>query len=617
MADILDDLEATNSGSDSAVDAGPGHAIVAVGAGFEHAAVAVAAPPLLSAPAQRTALEHHMLCAKMREAKLRKQASGASHQQAENVRQFIERLAPLIPRTNIKVVLKDSPGGIFGLDLSLRGKDIDDVLEELKIPRTGTAMMFSYPAILRIIFDKPMPRSALACTHACSPRTVRRLLCAGGAAVWAYGLAVMRTWMRVFDIRPPSFACCCWMWDETAERVRFAPSNGVTSLPADASTWDVLVSRMRFSWGWLGEDSSNTAFFEIPLPPVALIGNAAKHIYNAVVHHEMLKEAMDFKKALFSKASEKIEMRSSDGHLANHKVHAHLLTEEPMSCHVLCGNHSNNLTIVGVVGAFGKSMISDYYRCVLFLRMGGHYLRLSAALAQHLKDDSMLRCVTEPAAVVAGLRESEALRSVLKDYALANYEHIVSSSSAAFQQIRRGHRGLKQLESDLDTFFKVFNGPLWHRDGAAVHLCAGPHCCASKEALRRKAMTSVQNIIFRCQPKVPVISKWTQLGPCVDWFLFAAIFGLVKHLFPKAFGELKFESQTLPPGGEALGEHEEQISWHAVAGTRYKSSLRFLNSADSEFDTAVLAVVLDLREQIMPTATAPHSVLRHHPVGVA
>ena len=56
-----------------------------------------------------------------------------------------------------------------------------------------------------------------------------------------------------------------------------------------------------------------------------------------------------------------------------------------------CCNHAINLTILDALHAVDLQVVADMYMTVQFLRMGGHFLRLAAAVRQVVGTLSRLR----------------------------------------------------------------------------------------------------------------------------------------------------------------------------------------------------------------------------------
>jgi hypothetical protein len=89
------------------------------------------------------------------------------------------------------------------------------------------------------------------------------------------------------------------MWDETAERITVTLPAGHTKL-TESSAWDVCVSRMRIAWGWILDSGHIRSYFmDLVSPPIYLLTNSSKHIYNGMQRHPVLKGLVGFKTSFF------------------------------------------------------------------------------------------------------------------------------------------------------------------------------------------------------------------------------------------------------------------------------------------------------------------------------
>ena len=239
--------------------------------------------------------------------------------------------------------MRQEATSIFGLELRCKGRDL---LGNLLRNNTGTAKLLTWSSMLRAMHDKPMSRASMAIAYACSQQTIARVLVGGAEAFLAWQHAYLVRLQCLFQVKPPDVGVVSWMWDETAERVSIKLPIGTTR-EADSSAWDICVSRLRCAWGWFvpddcGDRKFRSWFMDVVMPPIYLVANSSAHIYNGMERHPFLRIAAEIKKTLLDAATKfKCEIRASDGHLANHKIHVHYLASgEPMCMHLLCGNHS-------------------------------------------------------------------------------------------------------------------------------------------------------------------------------------------------------------------------------------------------------------------------------------
>ena len=116
--------------------------------------------------------------------------------------------------------------------------------------------------------------------------------------------------------------------------------------------------------------------------------------------------------------------------------------------------------------------------------------------------------------------------------------------------------------------------------------------------------------MLRSMPTVPEASKWTNTGPCVDWFWgLASVHNMVGPLFNVAFSTL---AATMVLSGErgprvhGVAEgYKQDINWNAVHGKRLVEGLKFLTSVE-HLDTVIELGAVMLSQQTKATADNQH-----------
>ena len=94
-------------------------------------------------------------------------------------------------------------------------------------------------------------------------------------------------------------------------------------------------------------------------------------------------------------------------------------------------------------------------------------------------------------------------------------------------------------------------------------------------------------------PTIPVASRWTKPGPCIDWLSVGTqSHGLLPELFDKAF-----KSFPIPVHAPVVDDNidpaiQQELTWHAIAGKRVHKSRAFLASKAHMIKSAILASVL-------------------------
>ena len=172
-------------------------------------------------------------------------------------------------RYNIEVKRDRTPAGrvsrrkTFGLRVCIRGKGLN-----------RTDFVLTWDAMANLAFEKQASRSTLARMYQVSRRTAGRVNIYVVACGMQTQLEKLKTLQAAFDMFPPEWIICDLMWDETSERLCLNALAGSSSAQ-QASTWEVLVSRITLTWSF-GRTIFHTEFI---MPPVPLITNKAEHIF--------------------------------------------------------------------------------------------------------------------------------------------------------------------------------------------------------------------------------------------------------------------------------------------------------------------------------------------------
>lgn len=370
-------------------------------------ASAVAQRFVYGAPRLRTPAQHMALTAKMRECRLRNRCAARSQAQVVAMTDFAQKVSSSGGvRANTELEVK-SDGIFFDLSIVTRRRKQPD-----ENPRRR---VMSCSAMQQMAFQKNYNRSVLSNLFSVSAKTVRRVLCsvAHASSVWEHtGLQMLTRLVTEF---PPDFAVVSLAWDETGQKLMFAPSSSTNQ----SAAWEVLVSRVRFAWGW-GDRSYN---LEAVLAPVPLRSNASAHLKSGLSEHPLNRPAMQFAEALLDRAKAAVRLHCADGHFANIKLHASVAEADDrsergvMNGFLHCGNHCNNLVSVAVTTSLSLDVVNDLYAATLFLKMGCHFLMLQSAI-RRVVSESCRRVVGVPSAEAA---RAHAYTSELEDYFCATF----------------------------------------------------------------------------------------------------------------------------------------------------------------------------------------------------
>jgi hypothetical protein len=222
----------------------------------------------------------------------------------------------------------------------------------------------------------------------------------------------------------------------------------------------------------------------------------------------------------------------------------------------------------------------------LFLRMGGHHVRLIVGLDQFLDIHYHVIVGDPPPGADAA---NEELRDLM-------YEGYCRTN-------RSNKKGPQKYLLLLITFFSIVNGP--PSDNGFFFYTRGPvDMVALKSTLKR----CVLGIFLKSQPSTPSLAKWTKLNPCLRFFAVGNLWRFLRNLFLISFAVLaikisklraNFQGQTqlenLGAGGgmQVDVDAKTEAEWHKVCGARYARGERVLSCPIENFIFLVLTIILE------------------------
>ena len=428
-----------------------------------------------------------------------------------------------------------------------------------------------------LAFSACQKREVHAERYSVTTKTVRRTLGIASYCVLEIQLHLLAEFRDFVRASPPDVACATVMWDETSQ-VLALPAVSVPNMSQKqtSSSWQVMVLKVQFAVGYVAGMKLHR---EVVMPPIPLPSNSATCILQGLQNLPMASPILGFVDEILKTAARTVWLHETDGHLANEKVHYHLLSERQtpegrnpprFMDQLLCQNHQAQLVIVAAVDALikteatGGRMIPNLYASTLFLRMGGHFVRLLASVRELLKGH-FLEWVAFPSE--EQLNEGRAFAEELSSFLVDNLRH----NARQMQQKAPRGSAYEKAASDLKRCFSICNGPYWKR-GKITHLCRNS-CCSSREEVEDKVCWCIIHVLLRVVPTLPLLSDWTKLGPNLDFFLAAEHQGLLHHLL-----ECASWATQLPQFRE--NEEIALISWQKLAGSRYARTKRVLASYD-------------------------------------
>ena len=466
-------------------------------------------------PGQRNKAQHHALAARMREAKMRKQRDVAINDQIAKISAYVE-------------ALNRSGGNRAGVELRVEREPVGGRRRRTTCKSSGVTLverrvggahsrLFTWSSMLDIAFDRTRVLSVLARFYECSERTIRRVQCGVAHAYLCTQVVIYGCILAEFSQRTSTFAVSSLMWDETGEKLQIGGLKPEVSGGQRSSTWQIMVTRMSFCWGWDAAPGQRCRVmsYDVVAPPTLVLTPAAHNLWHAFTQNKCLAPLVNFRKRLLEIAAVSLEFKECDGASGNDKLIAHWTAEEPTytSQTVLCRNHRNHLGVVHVVTIIslflGNSlkMLADFYAACLFLKMGGHFMRLLTSCRQLVQSKFEVKHGMPPASV-------SVFNAELIDYLVCVQPFGRGMGRSRHAQTK--DKNLANYRSNLETYFAVCNGRAFgeHYD---------KHDAVDVVKVKQAMVQGVVHTVLRSQPSPPNEGKWTKLGPCLDFFCWATL----------------------------------------------------------------------------------------------
>ena len=511
----------------------------------------------------------------------------------------------------------------------------------LKLLCAASGRGMSHHGALSIAYSPPMAVSALARMYKVSYAVICYKCICVATCYLHWQLQLLGSLCKAFQANPPLHFTTLYKFDETSEKLAFEGTGN--------TTLNVMVIRVNLRWTWsITADNEVVRCFSLPLvvPPVVVLGTSAAQLWHGLWYHPLTRPIMSAIAILASLSKRSMSVVVTDDAAANAKLDSfwRQLCEQAgeFHCRLPCMMHQLHLASVSVVQGtdHGKSLVNTLYSASLLLRMGGNFFRL------HHSTTSVVALATKT--IGEPPRDAIEFAAELLDYVAVNYRSVSSrareagrSTEDAFTQdrmdpeadpdpeveegesgTRAGHRaslgqlwrtrlmrseslpqllemwGLPdrsakaQMLKDVVQCMEIFNGPLFPCGcNSHWHYCTGAHCCphgpAGVQSMKDKMANSLKAVILRVVPTVPAVSRWTAVGPAVDFFVLGYLFRqILGPLCQSAFESFVSEGTTI--SGETT-----EADWHKVRGNRSKRFLAYLGDKEALRSTLVLSVALE------------------------
>jgi hypothetical protein len=527
-------------------------------------------------PRRRSQVEHHFVASRMREGRARKRA------------------ARLLERAQRSEALVETTGDreqmvrLTGVRYTPRGG--------------GRGRGFSFQAMLQLACSEITSFADVGRAWKCSAGWVRCVRNAVAKAILHFQSEQLASFQASPDRPTLSHFVASLSFDETTQQLLLPLAPGL--LPQQTrSKWHVLVSQATWTLGLEGGESQGSDIVERHVgflrPPVPLLSTNAEAIYNGLYDMPAVVRYGELELLFLKEAKCAFVHFDRDAATANDRVITARSSKLPSDVFVsdrVCGNHQNNLIEGAILATHFAPLLSQMYSAALLLRNGGYFLRLIHALTEAVDVGHRIRRTPPPSTQLHRLFANE-----MMDYHIRSYKKVMlgrrrnrvdeasSDDGEPGEQGRARDKGLEGLEASWKEFLDVFNGAIWE---GMVHHCHRPECCQGHDAkvTQDRMRRCLAGLLFRAMPTVPVKSKWTKLGPCLDFFLLASCCcRTLPDVWPIAFSKLKVNI--------SIDVHDqaylEEVNWHAVQGGRAKAGGAMVADPTIGARLVVLALVLE------------------------
>lgn len=560
-----------------------------------------------------SSLERRLLSKHMAACKMQRKAHGVEAHTAQQVHTFLESesMATASRGSRLEVRVSKRVKPTKSARSSLRTTRLKLVVRKPK----GSRCVLSIGALMDAAFSTRYSLRAMASIHNMSTRSIQRSNLIGAVAYMHCQKLMVDRLTLALQHAKPAFAILHEMWDETGERLSIK-SPDMASRKVHAIV-EVFVSRLALTFGW--ENVEQPITVELVTPPGLVPTPSASNIWNALLGGPFTGPLQAALRQILSFARLAFILSECDAASGNDKLHAFALELDQAGFfreQHLCGLHQNHLIVTSLLGALASGLTSRMYSLALLLRTHGYFLRLHRAAREVLDCENTFAV----AHVGSHSRADQEFAAEVAHYLLV-HDGLAYESSDNVVGMGRAHREdasnkLRRLTPEdllaMDVeelqrsgrsrgqtaliaclkFMRLVTGPL--QGQVVVHhhseLCGWGATCKEQVSL------AIRNFLLRHLPAVPVTSRWTKVGSCVDFLVGGLLCcNLLPRLFEHAFTIMGTKGRQ--PRGHCDDELDieewQQMNWHQVTSKRVDKSISFLQSRASMAKLLVLAVVLE------------------------
>ena len=110
-----------------------------------------------------------------------------------------------------------------------------------------------------------------------------------------------------------------------------------------------------------------------------------------------------------------------------------------------------------------------------------------------------------------------------------------------------------------------------------------------------KAVRLLHEVLLGRKPRRPSSNDWVSIEPVLDFLMLGQVGGVLAQLFKVAHQRLapSAEEGWEPVDISVAEDHVLAVSWHSVAGARYRRSLKVITDPNEQFLQRAMSIVLE------------------------
>jgi hypothetical protein len=337
------------------------------------------------------------------------------------------------------------------------------------------------------------------------------------------------------------------------------PLDPSMTLDQQTSGWECMSTRCILVFG----NEAEVCQIEFTTAPIPMLNTDAGTTYEALYCPPLLQPVLKLIERVLASAKFPCRVRGTDAAKAVKKFLAYEsqppCTPQSVSYTAFhCAIHQIHLQVGVLLIQIGLNIISVLYSAAKLLRQGAYFLRL--VLGVRLVVNSTYTAIAMPASE-EDLRLSKVFLTMC------------DGDGGCDDDVR------KQRDDAADEFISVFNGGfrMWLRVWFMCHYCNGSWCCIGPWMTRLRMIKAILVYLLRRRPDVPMLARWTQVTPCVLFFMrLWVVHRLFGHLLATAFKDIRVKLVKAVDSlsrNAAMHEVNEQaikdeFAWHATCGGR-------------------------------------------------